>query len=335
MRIVPALTIVGLCLMSVFLRRRLARRDWSPPRLKHLSESEQQFFNAHTRVLILGGGFGGLAAALSLDRRIGDHTDVSVLLIDRDNSSLFTPLLWTVADGRANPNDVVVPIRKFQRGRRFHVLQAEVQGIDLDQREVQTNAGIRPYDYLIVAMGSVTQIPDLPGVRENGGQYTHAAVWAMIAFAALGDGDKAAELFTILNPINHASTRSGLYRYKVEPYVMAGDVYSEPPHAGRGGWTWYTGAAGWLYRAGLESILGIRIAGDQLLIRPCIPRAWRRFDVDCHFGRTVYHITVTNPFGATSGISHAELDHLTILRPPIRITMLDDQAEHTVRVVMG
>src|SRR6185369_6084719 len=91
-----------------------------------------------------------------------------------------------------------------------------------------------------------------PGVRENGGQYTHAAVWATIAFAALGDGDKAAELFSVLNPINHASTRAGLYRYKVEPYVMAGDVYSESPHTGRGGWTWYTGAAGWMYRAGVE-----------------------------------------------------------------------------------
>ena len=115
-----------------------------------------------------------------------------------------------------------------------------------------------------------------PGVRENGGQYTHAAVWAMIAFAALGDGDKAGELFAILNPINHASTRAGLYRYKVEPYVMAGDVYSEPPHAGRGGWTWYTGSAGWMYRAGVEWILGFRLRGAVLHVDPCIPRAWPR-----------------------------------------------------------
>src|SRR5579859_402537 len=167
MRKVNAITIAGLCLASVFVQRRLARRDFGPPRHRHLSESEEQFSKARTRVLILGGGFGGLAAALSLDHRIGDQPDVSVLLIDRDNSSLFSPLLWTVADGRANPSDVVVPIRNFQRGRRFHVLQADVHGIDLDRREVQTNAGVRPYDYLIVALGSVTQIPNLPGVREN------------------------------------------------------------------------------------------------------------------------------------------------------------------------
>ena len=101
----------------------------------------------------------------------------------------------------------------------------------------------------------------LPGVRENGGQYTHAAVWSVIAFAALGDGDRAGELFAILNPINHASTRAGVHRYKVEPYVVAADVYAEPPHVGRGGWTWYTGSAGWMYRAGLEWILGFRLRG--------------------------------------------------------------------------
>jgi NADH dehydrogenase len=167
MRNVASVTFVGLCLASVFLQRRLARRAAGPPRLGHLSESEQQFLGSRTRVVILGGGFGGLAAALSLDRRIGDQSDVSVLLIDRDNSSLFTPILWTVADGRANPGDVVVPIRDFQRGRRFHVLQAEIQGIDLERREIQTDAGVRPYDHLIIALGSVTQIPNLPGVREN------------------------------------------------------------------------------------------------------------------------------------------------------------------------
>src|SRR6185369_7148784 len=99
----------------------------------------------------------------------------------------------------------------------------------------------------------------LPGVRENGGQYTHGAIWSVLAFAALGDGDKAGELFSILNPINHASTRAGAHRYKVEPYVMAADIYSETPHVGRGGWTWYTGSAGVMYRAGLEWILGFRL----------------------------------------------------------------------------
>ncbi len=174
-----------------------------------------------------------------------------------------------------------------------------------------------------------------PGIRENGGQYTHGAIWSLMAWAQLGDGDRAKQLFDYFSPIHHTRDPAQVARYKLEPYAVAADIYAAPAPAGRGGWSWYTGAAGWLYRAGLESILGIRTAGDQLLIQPCIPRAWRRFDVDYQFGRTVYHITVTNPFGATNGISHAELDHLTILRPPIRITMLDDQAEHTVRVVMG
>jgi cyclic beta-1,2-glucan synthetase len=117
------------------------------------------------------------------------------------------------------------------------------------------------------------------GVRENGGQYTHAAVWALIAFAALGDGDKAAELFRMLNPINHAITRSAVQRFKVEPYAVAGDVYSENPHPGRGGWTWYTGSAGWLYRAGLEWILGFRVRGQNLGIDPCIPRNWPGYSI--------------------------------------------------------
>ena len=111
----------------------------------------------------------------------------------------------------------------------------------------------------------------LPGIRENGGQYTHGAIWSVLAFAALGDGDKAGELFSILNPINHASTTAGVHRYKVEPYVMAADVYAEPPHVGRGGWTWYTGSAGWMYQAGIEWILGFRLRGTELSIDPCIP----------------------------------------------------------------
>ena len=142
-----------------------------------------------------------------------------------------------------------------------------------------------------------------PGVRENGGQYSHAAVWAMIAFAALGDGDKAGELFAILNPINHASTRSGLYRYKVEPYVMAGDVYSESPHAGRGGWSWYTGSAGWMYRAGVEWILGFRLRGTTLGVDPCIPRTWPRFEIVFRYHSSRYRLQVENPRGAMRGVT--------------------------------
>src|SRR6185369_10765752 len=110
-----------------------------------------------------------------------------------------------------------------------------------------------PFDQATPDPGYIKGYP--PGIRENGGQYTHAAIWSVLAFAALGDGDKAGELFSLLNPINHASSRAGVYRYKVEPYVVAADVYAEPPHVGRGGWTWYTGSAGWMYRAGIEWIL--------------------------------------------------------------------------------
>ena len=116
-----------------------------------------------------------------------------------------------------------------------------------------------PFDQTSLDPGYVKGYP--PGVRENGGQYTHAAIWSVIAFALLGDGDRAAELFSLLNPIHHSATRAGVRRYKVEPYAIAADVYSVAPHVGRGGWTWYTGSAGWMYRAGLEWILGFRVRG--------------------------------------------------------------------------
>ncbi len=136
-------------------------------RNRHRSESLFAYHAARHRILILGAGFGGMAAALRLDERLGNRSDTSVLVVDRDSALLFTPLLWTVADGRANPNDVVVPIRAFQRGRAFHLLHAEVEAIDLDRREVRTSAGTRPYDYLVVALGSVTAVPALPGLRER------------------------------------------------------------------------------------------------------------------------------------------------------------------------
>jgi cyclic beta-1,2-glucan synthetase len=115
-----------------------------------------------------------------------------------------------------------------------------------------------PFDKTPLDPGYIKGYP--PGIRENGGQYTHAALWSVMAFAALGAGDKAAALFSLLNPINHARTRLGVHRYKVEPYIVAADIYATRPHTGRGGWTWYTGSAGWMQRAGIESILGLRLA---------------------------------------------------------------------------
>jgi cyclic beta-1,2-glucan synthetase len=124
-----------------------------------------------------------------------------------------------------------------------------------------------------------------------------------MAHAALGDGDKAAELFAIVNPIGHASTRAGIHRYKVEPYVVAGDVSGSPSHAGRGGWTWYTGSAGWMYRAGLESMLGFRLRGRRLVVEPCVPRAWPGFAVAFRYRSARYDIVVENPQGVSPGRS--------------------------------
>jgi cyclic beta-1,2-glucan synthetase len=174
----------------------------------------------------------------------------------------------------------------------------------------------------------------LPGVRENGGQYTHAAIWSAIAFAALGDGDKAAELFAMLNPINHASTEAGVQRYKVEPYVVAADVYAEPPHVGRGGWTWYTGSAGWMYRAGLESILGFRRRGARLLVDPCIPRAWPGFEMVFRYHSARYDIVVENPQGVSRGVSSVEVDGVS-LDGDLSIRLADDRNTHRVRIVLG
>ncbi len=133
----------------------------------HMSQTEASYRNARTRILILGAGFGGLATALKLDQQFKLTDESSVLLVDRDNGMLFTPLLWTVANGRVSLNNVVIPIRSFQKGRRFHVLQAEVESIDLDRKEVRTSADSRPYDILVIALGSHTSVPDLPGLREH------------------------------------------------------------------------------------------------------------------------------------------------------------------------
>jgi NADH:ubiquinone reductase (H+-translocating) len=150
--------------VAALIRRASAR---TTAHNRHRSETLFAYHAAQHKILILGAGFGGMAAALRLDERLGDRSDTSVLVVDRDSALLFTPLLWTVADGRSNPNDVVVPIRAFQRGRAFHLLHATVEGIDLDRREVRTSAGVRPYEYLVIALGSVTAVPALPGLRER------------------------------------------------------------------------------------------------------------------------------------------------------------------------
>lgn len=174
----------------------------------------------------------------------------------------------------------------------------------------------------------------VPGIRENGGQYTHAAAWTVLAFAALGDGDKAAELFGMLNPINRAVSRATVQRYKVEPYVAAADVYSEPPHVGRGGWTWYTGSAGWLYRAATEWMLGFRVRGTTFSIDPCIPRIWPGYSIRFRYHSAIYDVQVENPSGVCRGVILAELDGRR-LEGSATIPLADDGVEHRVRVVLG
>jgi cyclic beta-1,2-glucan synthetase len=172
-----------------------------------------------------------------------------------------------------------------------------------------------------------------PGVRENGGQYTHAGIWAAWAFARLEQGDRAHTLFQMLTPIYHADTPEGAARYKVEPYAVAADIYDAPSHRGRGGWTWYTGASAWMYRLGLEAILGISRAGDALKIDPCIPRNWPRYQITYRFGAARYVITVENPDGVSQGVRRLVLDGKTLIGN--EIPLRGDPEVHNVDVVMG
>jgi cyclic beta-1,2-glucan synthetase len=156
-----------------------------------------------------------------------------------------------------------------------------------------------------------------------------------MALAQLGQGDRAAGLFWLLNPINKTRTETDTQRYRVEPYAVAADVYAAPPHVGRGGWTWYTGAAGWLYRAGLESILGIRIEGDNLWVSPCIPGAWPGFEVRYRHGETPYVIEVSNPLHLSRGVERMTIDGTDITNPEGRIPLTNDGIAHTIRIQMG
>ena len=182
----------------------------------------------------------------------------------------------------------------------------------------------------------------LPGVRENGGQYTHAAIWTVIARVLMGDGDGAYRLFEMLNPINHAAEVGDRTtpqspipdpRYMVEPYVIAADVYSHPQHTGRGGWTWYTGSASWLYRLGVEYMLGLKLHGDHFTVEPCIPSHWPGYSMVYRRGETSYHISVENSAGATCQVEAIELDGSPL--PGCKVPLVDDRQRHEVRVTMG
>jgi cyclic beta-1,2-glucan synthetase len=172
----------------------------------------------------------------------------------------------------------------------------------------------------------------VPGVRENGGQYTHAALWTVQAFARLGDGDRAMELLAMLNPANKARTPEEVARYRSEPYVVAADVYSNPAHVGRGGWTWYTGSAAWMYRVGIESLLGLTLKQGALHIDPCVPRHWPRYEARLRTERAEFHIVVENPDGVNRGVRTVEVDGTQVTGD---IRLADATGAHDVRVVLG
>jgi cyclic beta-1,2-glucan synthetase len=173
----------------------------------------------------------------------------------------------------------------------------------------------------------------VPGIRENGGQYTHAATWVVQALAGLGRGTRAGEVLDLLNPVRHARDADGVARYKVEPYVVAGDVYGQPPHVGRGGWTWYTGSAAWLFRVALESVLGFRLRGGRLALEPCLPAGWPGYTLTFRRGGTTYRIEVEKPAGVERGVRGLSVDGVE--QEGNEFPLASDGGTHVVRVRMG
>jgi cyclic beta-1,2-glucan synthetase len=171
-----------------------------------------------------------------------------------------------------------------------------------------------------------------PGLRENAGQYTHAALWSVMALAQLGQGTEAGAVFALLNPAVRAGTRAGALRYRIEPYVVAADVYTVPPHAGRGGWSWYTGSAGWMHRAGLESMLGLQLRGNELLVAPCLPAHWPQAEVRLRHASALYVVAFENPSGGTNEVATIEVDGQLLPAGVRHVPLLDDGAVHAVRV---
>ncbi len=169
----------------------------------------------------------------------------------------------------------------------------------------------------------------VPGVRENGGQYTHGAIWTVMAAAAMGDSQRAWELFSLINPISHGADPAGISLYRVEPYVAVADVYGVAPHTGRGGWTWYTGSAGWMYRLIVESLLGLRLETNKLWVTPCVPTDWPQFKMHYRYRETFYHITVHNDGDGLEGC-HLTLDGTEL--PDDFVTLIDDRRDHHVDV---
>ncbi|MCC5860631.1 MAG: cyclic beta 1-2 glucan synthetase [Gammaproteobacteria bacterium] len=224
---------------------------------------------------------------------------------------------WAVISGAGNP----ARARQAMTAVDQHLVRRDQQLIQLLDP---------PFDTSPLEPGYIKGY--IPGVRENGGQYTHAAIWTTMAFALMGETERAWELFALLNPVHHGSTPEAIARYRVEPYVMCADIYGVAPHTGRGGWTWYTGAAGWMYRLTVETLLGLNLEVDHLRIAPCIPSDWPSYKIHYRYRDTVYHITVRRG-AALQPSTRVTVDGVE--RPDARIPLTDDRREHLVEVTLN
>jgi cellobiose phosphorylase len=221
---------------------------------------------------------------------------------------------WSVLSGAGDP------LRMRQAMESVDALL-----VHRDQKLIQLLAP--PFDKSKMEPGYIKGY--VPGVRENGGQYTHAAIWAAMAFAALRDNQRLWDLLSIINPINHARSPEEADIYKVEPYVVASDVYALFPHVGRGGWTWFTGSSAWLYRLILESLLGMSINMDKLTFKPCMPAEWKEFKISYLFRQTTYRITVRQ---MNDGVEEASVTIDGFVKQDRTIQLVNDHQEHIVEV---
>lgn len=224
---------------------------------------------------------------------------------------------WSVLSGAGSPDKTMQAMDSLMR------------------RLISTETGLirlldPPFDKADMEPGYIKGY--VPGVRENGGQYTHAAVWSVMAFAKMGDREKVKELLALINPVNHGSSREKIKVYKVEPYVMAGDIYGAEPHVGRGGWSWYTGSASWMYRLIVESVLGLDLkGGSKLYFKPCMPADWEKYTVHYRFRETVYHLE----FNQTASIEGITVTVDGVMQTDHAVSLLDDRKEHKVQVEVG
>jgi cellobiose phosphorylase len=228
------------------------------------------------------------------------------------------PQAWAVISGVANETRAQSAMGAVER-RLVRVADKLIQLFD------------PPFDRGALQPGYIKGY--VPGIRENGGQYTHAATWVVLAAALQGRGDVALRLWNVINPIYHATTPAEVEHYRVEPYVVCADVYGAPPHTGRGGWTWYTGSASWLYRVALEAILGFRLEGNTLRFEPCIPSSWPGFEMVYRHHAATYQIRIDNSAGTGRGVRWIELDGQRL--PSGTVPLRDDEKTHEVGVQLG